>query len=282
MPAAFIGHGSPMNTLEANRYTASWRRLGQAVPKPRAVLMVSAHWYIGVTAVTTMRKPRTIHDFYGFPQTLAEFQYPAPGAPEVAGEVIEVVKPLWCGPDHDSWGLDHGAWSVLAHVFPDADVPVLQLSVNATKEPAYHFELATRLAPLRDRGVLILASGNVVHSLREVSFRMRGEGFGWAHRFDEAAREALVTAPEEVLRLHEHPDYRRAVPTPDHFLPLVTLAGLAAAAGTPAGVLVDGYDLGSMSMTSYGLDVACPGPDDDTDAAALPDPDVCPTAQTNS
>lgn len=281
MPAVFLGHGSPMNTLETNRYTATWGRVGNEVPKPRAVLVVSAHWFIGVTAVTAMARPRTIHDFYGFPQALEEFQYPAPGAPEVAGEVIEVVKPLWCGPDHDSWGLDHGAWSVLAHVFPEADVPILQLSINAAKEPDYHFDLATRLAPLRGRGVLILASGNVVHNLRRVDFRMRGEGFAWAYRFDESAREVMTSAPEDILRLLEHPDYRLAAPTPDHFLPLVTLAGVASAAGSQAKILVEGCDLGSLSMTSYGVGVACPEPDEQAAAADLPDPDVCPADQTN-
>jgi len=271
-----------MNTLEDNRYTASWRRLGEEVPTPRAVLVVSAHWFIGVTAVTAMATPRTIHDFYGFPRALGEFQYPAPGAPDVAGEVVEAVKPLWCGLDHDSWGIDHGAWSVLAHVFPDANVPILQLSVNATKEHAYHLDLATRLAPLRDRGVLILASGNVVHNLRRVDFGMRDGGYDWAHRFDEAAREVMTTSPVDVLRLREHPDYRNAVPTPDHFLPLVTLAGLAAAAGSPTNVLVEGYALGALSMTSFGLEVACPQTNGGAGAGDLPNPDVCPTDQTNT
>jgi 4,5-DOPA dioxygenase extradiol len=180
MPAVFLGHGSPRNTLENNRYTATWRAVGRGVPEPRAVLMVSAHWFVGVTAVTAMAKPRTIHDFFGFPQDLEEFQYPAPGSPEVAGEIIEAVKPMWCGPDRDSWGLDHGAWSVLTHLFPAANVPVVQLSIHSMKDAAYHFELATRLAPLRERGILIVASGNVVHNLRRVSFDKRDEGYDWA------------------------------------------------------------------------------------------------------
>lgn len=281
MPAAFLGHGSPMNTLETNRYTTSWRDLGEGVPTPRAVLVVSAHWFIGVTAVTAMSRPRTIHDFFGFPQKLGEFDYPAPGAPDVAGEVIEVVKPLWCGPDHDSWGLDHGAWSVLAHMFPDADVPILQLSINATKDAKYHFDLAARLAPLRQRGVMILASGNVVHNLRRVDFSRRGDGYDWAHRFDEAARDLMITAPEDILGLAEYPDYRNAVPTPEHFLPLVSLAGVAAASNDAIDVLVDGYDLGSISMTSYGLGVTCGKSEDDAAGADLPDPDHCPPEQTN-
>ena len=159
---------------------------------------------------------------------------------------------------------------------------MLQLSINATKEPEYHFDLATRLAPLRERGGLILASGNVVHNLRRVKFGMRGEGFDWAHRFDEAARDVMTTKPEDVLSLLGHPDYERSAPTPDHFLPLVTLAGVAAASGAEPEVLVDGYDLGSLSMTSYALDVVCPEPEGDGAAGDLPDPDEYPAEETNT
>jgi 4,5-DOPA dioxygenase extradiol len=256
MPAAFIGHGSPMNALETNRYTESWRALGAAMPRPRAILVVSAHWYINATAVTAMRRPRTIHDFFGFPQELFAVDYPAEGAPDIAGEVAEIAKPTWVGADVDSWGLDHGTWSVLRHMFPDADVPVVQLSIDATKPLDHHVALGAKLAPLRERGVLVVGSGNVVHNLGGMDGSRPDAGFDWARRFDDAARDLLTDTPDAVLRLRESGDFGTAVPTPDHFIPLLYLAGLGAAAGHGADVLVDGYAYGSLSMTAYTLDLA--------------------------
>lgn len=259
MPALFIGHGSPMNTLEKNGFTDTWRALGRALPRPRAILVISAHWYFGATAVTAMPRPRTIHDFYGFPDELFAFDYPAPGAPELAAEIAEVVKPHWVGLDRDQWGLDHGTWSVLAHLYPAADIPVIQLSINALRPLDYHLELGARLAALRERGVMILGSGNVVHNLRRVQWNQPDAAFDWAQRFDDAATELMATAPGDILDLTRHPDYALAVPTPDHFIPLLYIAALAAEAGGGAEALLRGYALGSISMSCYGVgvDQAC-------------------------
>lgn len=278
MPALFIGHGSPMNTLENNGYTQAWRKLGQTLPRPRAVLVVSAHWFIGATAVTAMARPRTIHDFYGFPEELFAFEYPAPGLPELAGEVAEVVKPHWVGADRDQWGLDHGTWSVLAHLFPKADVPVVQLSINALKPLDYHLDLATKLKALRKQGVMIISSGNVVHNLRCIEWSRPDTGFDWAHRFDAMVVRQMTEAPAFILTAVDHPDYHMAVPTPDHFIPLLYTAGLAAE-DRDAQALLRGYAMGSLSMTCYGVgmkNVTC----EEADGAAQLPKDV-PPDQTN-
>jgi len=253
LPAAFLAHGSPMNALETNRWTRAWASFGKEVPKPRAILMVSAHWYVPGSAVTAMARPRTIHDFQGFPKELFEVSYPAAGDPALAGKVAEIVKPVAVELDREGWGLDHGAWSVLKHVFPGAEVPVVQFSIDLRKSFDEHLELGRKLAPLREEGVLILASGNVVHNLRALDWKQPETGFDWAHRFDAAATEVLTRVPGDAPRLRSHADYVRSAPTPDHFIPLLYLAGLAEAAGQKAEVRVDGCAYGSLSMTSYSL-----------------------------
>jgi len=279
MPVLFFGHGSPMNALEENDYTRTWRNIGEGLPRPRAILVISAHWYIGATAVTAMAMPRTIHDFYSFPQELFDVDYPAPGLPDLAGEIAEVTKPMWVGADYEQWGIDHGAWSVLKHVFPKADVPVVQLSINAFKPMAYHLDLAQRLSELRDRGILILSSGNVVHNLRQIDWNAQNNGTDWALRFDEAVIRQMADGPADILKVLEHPNYDIAVPTPDHFIPLLYTAGLGSEEGT-AKALIKGYSLGSLSMTCYGVGmdelccVKC------NNAASLPK-DI-PSDQTNA
>lgn len=256
MPAVFLGHGTPMNALEHNRYTDAWREIGASMPRPRAILAVSAHWFVNATAVTAMARPKTIHDFFGFPQALFDVQYPAPGLPELAEEVADAVHPEYVGTDHDSWGLDHGTWSVLRHAFPDADIPVVQLSINAQKSPDYHLQLGARLAKLRERGVLLLGSGNVVHNLRAIDWHRPDAGMDWARRFDEHAREVMTERPADAASLVLHRDYAMSAPTPEHFLPLLYIAGFAAATGDTAQVLVDGYAFGSLSMTCYTIGYA--------------------------
>jgi 4,5-DOPA dioxygenase extradiol len=279
MPAAFFGHGTPMNALDDNRYTQAWRAFGAEAPRPRALLVISAHWYINASAVTAMPSPRTIHDFYGFPAELFAVQYPAPGDPSLAEEVADVVKPTWVGQDADSWGIDHGTWSVLVHAFPGADVPVVQLSINATKPFSYHFELGAKLAPLRERGVMIVGSGNIVHNLRDLDWTLPDAGFDWARRFDDEVAGVMISAPSEAVRLQFHDDFAMAAPTPDHFIPALYFAGLAAASGEPAHVLVDGYSMGSLSMVSYTLGCAELEPDGHGgDPPPLPD---VPADETN-
>ena len=256
MPAAFIGHGSPMNALDHNRYTEAWSHFATSLPRPLAILVISAHWFVNITAVTAMAVPRTIHDFYGFPQSLFDVRYPAPGNPSVAQRIVDVVQPTYVGLDEDSWGIDHGTWSVLGHMFPDADVPVVQLSINASLPYEYHFNLGARLHALRAEGVLILGSGNVVHNLGLLDWNSPGKGTYWAQRFDEDVRAIMTSDPADLGRAGDHVDYHLAVPTPDHFLPLAYLAGLSAAAATSTRTLIDGYEMGSLSMTSYELAAA--------------------------
>ena len=254
MPAAFIGHGNPMVALERNRFTRAWSEFATSIPRPSGILAISAHWYVNTTAVTAMAKPRTIHDFSGFPDELFAIDYPAPGDPDLARRVTEVAGPTDVDLDTDSWGLDHGTWSVLTHMFPKADIPVVQLSINATEPLAYHLALGRALYPLRSEGVLIVASGNVVHNLGMIDWSLPGAGADWAIRFDDDTRTTMNNAPGNLELLVAHPDAALAMPTPDHFLPLAYIAGLADAASTTARTMIEGYDLGSLSMTSFVVD----------------------------
>lgn len=258
MPAVFLGHGSPMNALEHNRYTDAWRALGASVPRPRAILVVSAHWYVNATAVTAMPRPKTIHDFYGFPQALFDVEYPAPGLPELAEEISDAVHPDQVSADHESWGLDHGAWSVLMHAFPNADVPVVQLSVNAARPAEYHLQLGTKLAALRQRGVLVIGSGNIVHNLRAMDWHAPDAGFDWARRFNDKAIAIAASAPGQAAALTHDADFALAAPTPDHFLPFLYAAGFAAEIGEPLWLMIDGYTYGSLAMTCFIAGAPCP------------------------
>lgn len=250
-PLAFLGHGTPMNAIEVNRYSTAWREFGASVPVPRAVLMVSAHWFTRGTAVTAMASPRTIHDFGGFPAELFAVDYPAPGDPEVAARVVELLADVPAALD-TTWGLDHGTWSVLVHVFPDADVPVVQLSIDGTRPATWHWDLATRLAPLRDEGVMIMGSGNITHNFRELDPGAT-EPAAWAVEFDDTIWAAVRAGDREPVVGYEGlPGGRRAAPTADHYLPLVYVAALARP-GEQAHEIVSGMDLGSFSMRSFSV-----------------------------
>lgn len=258
MPAAFIGHGSPMNAIENNKYTMAWNGFGSHVIEtfgiPKAILCVSAHWYIEVTSVTAMQAPPQIYDFGGFPPRLSQFSYPAKGSTELAKRVVDLLAPIPVLSDQTSWGIDHGSWSILCHMFPNADVPVVQLSIDASKPAEFHLEIGRQLAPLRNEGILIVGSGNIVHNLSLMNWEMPGLGVDWAQRFDSDARRVLTgPSPGQITDLLEHPDARRAVPTPEHFLPVVYIAGLAEAARSSLDVLIEGYELGSLSMTAFTL-----------------------------
>lgn len=251
MPAIFLGHGNPMNALARNAWTDGWAAIGKEIPRPRAVLSVSAHWYLPATLVTAGPAPRTIHDFGGFPRELYEVKYPAPGDPGLAGRVRSLLAPLSVGLD-DAWGLDHGTWSVLCHVFPEADVPVVQLSIDETQPAEFHYETAKRLAPLRDEGVLVVGSGNLVHNLHAYAWgRKQVEPLDWAVRFEERARELLLAGDHRPLVDYETlgRDAMLSVPTPDHYLPLLYVIAQMRE-GERVSFPVEGFDGGSISMLS--------------------------------
>ncbi|HUO85018.1 MAG TPA: 4,5-DOPA dioxygenase extradiol [Thermoanaerobaculia bacterium] len=249
MPVIFFGHGNPLNALARNSWTEGWARVGPSIPRPRAIVSVSAHWYLPSTRVTVMDRPRTIHDFGGFPPPLYEIEYPAAGDPSLASRLSAVLAPIEVVEDME-WGLDHGTWSVLCHVFPEADVPVVQLSIDETQPGSWHYHVGRRLAPLRDEGILIMGSGNLVHNLHAYSWgRHPVEPFDWATRFEETARELISAGDFEPLAAYETmgQDALLASPTPDHFLPLLYVLG-AAEPGETVSYPIEGVDGGAVSM----------------------------------
>jgi 4,5-DOPA dioxygenase extradiol len=249
LPTIFFGHGNPMNAIATNGYTEGWRRIGQEAPRPKAILSISAHWFAPYAAVTVSTRPRTIHDFGGFPPELYQVEFPAPGDPDLARRVQKLLSPLEVLSDQ-SWGLDHGTWSVLRHVFPMADIPVVQLSIYETKPAAFHFDIGKKLAPLRDEGVLVIGSGNLVHNLHTYAWGRRERNpYDWAVRFENAAKELILAGNLQPLIDYETlgNDGVLSIPTPDHYLPLLYVLGTAQK-GEPILFPVDGFDGGSISM----------------------------------
>ena len=253
MPVLFIGHGSPMNGIEDNAFSKTWAKLGAEIPKPKAVLVVSAHWLTKGTHITAMEAPKTIHDFGGFPQALFDVQYPAPGSPELALETSKLIASTSVGLDHD-WGLDHGTWTVVRHMYPNADIPVLQLSIDYSKPPLYHYDLAKELAALRKKGVLIIGSGNMVHNLRMVAWDKLDEpefGYDWAQEINQIFKEKIVAGDVQSLIHYERlgSAAQLAIPTPDHYYPLLYTLGLQDKTDT-IDFFNDKAVGGSLTMTS--------------------------------
>jgi 4,5-DOPA dioxygenase extradiol len=249
MPAVFFGHGNPLNALAHNTYNEGWASIGNSMPRPKAVLAVSAHWYVPFCAVTSNLSPPTIHDFGGFPRELYQVEYPAPGSLELAHRVQGLLAPVSVALD-EGWGLDHGTWTVLRHVFPDADIPVVQLSIDATQPPGFHYELGKRLQSLREEEVLIIGSGNLVHNLTAYAWGSReAQPYDWAVRFEERARELVRAGDHDLLVDYQglgH-DATLSVPTPEHYLPLLYLLGLHTET-EPVSFPVQGVEGGSVSM----------------------------------
>jgi 4,5-DOPA dioxygenase extradiol len=251
MPVLFIGHGSPMNGIEINEFSSKWTQIANEIPVPKAVLVVSAHWFTKGTKITAMDSPPTIHDFGGFPQALFDVQYPAPGNPVLAKEMADLIKSTDAVLAHD-WGLDHGAWSIIKHMYPKADIPVLQLSIDYTKDAKYHYNLAKELAALRRKGVLILGSGNMVHNLRLISWDMMdGGGYDWALEMDLKFKDLIANKDHQPLINYQSmgEEALLAIPTPEHYLPLMYTLGLQNE-NEEAVLFNDKAIGGSLTMTS--------------------------------
>jgi 4,5-DOPA dioxygenase extradiol len=259
MPAIFIGHGSPMNAISDNRFSSAWRELGRSLPRPRAILAISAHWYIPNIAVSAAEKPGMIYNLGWYPQEIYNFKYPAPGSPALAAQICELLKPLPVELNEDR-GFDHGTWSVLAHLFPDADIPVVQLSIDRRQPPLFHYELGQKLASLRDDGIIVVASGNIVHNLTMLKWGYEYFSYDWAVRFEKVVKQLLLQRDHAALIDYPgiDPQAMFAVPTPEHYLPLLYIIG-AQQADESASFPVAGIDEGSLSMLSVVIDRATPG-----------------------
>jgi len=252
MPALFVGHGSPMNAIEDNEFSRAWAEVGKALPRPNAILCISAHWETAGTLVTAMEQPKTIHDFGGFPPALYEMQYPAPGSPELARLIQGTVKKVQLGLDQD-WGLDHGTWSVLCRMFPNADVPVVQLSLDRTQEPAFHYALGRELRALRNKGILIVGSGNMVHNLRMMAWQ--DEAYDWAIEFDETLKQLILSGDHDSIIHYQSlgKAARLGVPTNEHYLPLLYVLAVQDQQ-EHIRFFTDRMTLGSISMRSVWIE----------------------------
>lgn len=250
MPVLFLGHGSPMNAIEQNEFSKGWENIGKTLPAPSAILCVSAHWETKGTFVTAMEKPETIHDFGGFPKELFDLQYPAPGSPELANETKNTVKKTMVALDQ-SWGLDHGCWSVVKHLYPNANIPVIQLSLDRFQSPQYHYDLAKELAPLREKGILIIGSGNMVHNLRIMNWNTPDTGFDWALEANATLKKLIMNNDHQQVIKYDSlgKSLQLSVPTPEHYLPLLYTLGLKAA-DESVSFFNDKTIMGSISMTS--------------------------------
>lgn len=258
MPVLFLGHGSPMNAIEENEFVAGFRHVAKEIPKPQAILCVSAHWETRGTYVTAMKNPPTIHDFGGFPKELHDVQYPAPGSPELAKQTKDLIKKTDVHLD-DKWGLDHGAWSVIKHLYPDADVPVIQLSLDYYQTPQYHYELAQQLAGLREKGVLVIGSGNMVHNLGMVSWQNLDKVFAydWAQEASDKMKNFILNDHhKELMALNSHGRaYSMAIPSPEHYLPLLYTMALKDSTDRVS-LFNDKPVAGSLTMTSVKIEKA--------------------------
>lgn len=253
MSALFLGHGSPMNVLEDNVYTRVWRQLGETLPRPKAIVAISAHWYTRGTGVTAMAAPKTIHDFGGFPQVLYDTRYPAPGSPALAQRLVELLSPVPVVLDNEAWGFDHGSWGVLIRIYPQADIPMVQLSIDRNQPAAWHLEMGRKLAALREEGIMLVASGNVVHNLRAARWHGENIPYPWATSFNDFVKENLTWQGEAtahpLVNYLDHEGGALANPTPEHYLPLLYALGTWDGK-EPVTIPVDGIEMGSLSMLS--------------------------------